>query len=256
MEFSSAILIGMDSSSGASFIPKSPVKGTVNRRRVRRVYIFTYIIYIFFIGTLIASGVTWFYQYTMERKLEDTKLALNDERSKFNQADLSRVNDVNHRLQEVRRILDRQVSLLSVFKAIEDTTLRSIQLSGFAYQRDLNSELTVNLLAKANDFNATLFQRQVLNGNPVLAQSTLSEVTYTAGVADDPGAGGSVSFTLTTPVSPALTAVTPGVPPNPSSDLIVPTEETEPAPTTNSVNVPADVPATEGIGNEATDSDL
>ena len=44
----------MEKPQGTSFIPKSPVKGTVKPRGVRKVYILTYVTYVLFFGTLIS----------------------------------------------------------------------------------------------------------------------------------------------------------------------------------------------------------
>lgn len=212
----------MDSSQSSSFIPKSPVRGAVNKRRVRKIYVITYLIYVFFLGTLLAAGATWFLKYSAEQSLTAVQNSLTEERNRFNQSDLHLVQEIDQRMAESNQLLNSQVSIASVFEAIEDVTLASVNMNGFLYEKTINSSLVMTLNARAADFNTTQFQRQVLSANPVLAGSDLIEVEYgaqtdalTAAVSDF------VTFTISKTINPAT------VPPNTTQDnFSVPAIET------------------------------
>ncbi len=203
----------MDSSQGSSFIPKSPVRGAVTKRRVRKVYLITYLIYVFFVGSLLASAGIWFYKFTVQNDLDAVKLALNEERDKFKQSDLEMVSELNLRMKEADRLLGEQVSVANLLRAIESTTLLSVDLAGFLYEKDISGELRLTLNAQADDFNSTLFQRQVLASNPVLAGASMVSVAYGAQEGDTTTqAEDTITFVIAKSIDPATIVPSVGTP--------------------------------------------
>ncbi len=203
----------MDSSQGSSFIPKSPVRGAVTKRRVRKVYLITYLIYVFFVGTLLASAGIWFYKFTVQNDLDAVKLALNEERDRFKQSDLEMVSQLNLRMKEADRLLSEQVSVANLLRAIESTTLLSVDLAGFLYEKDISGELRLTLNAQADDFNSTLFQRQVLASNPVLSGASMASVAYGAQAADATAAPEeTITFVISKSIDPTTIAPSVGTP--------------------------------------------
>ena len=201
----------MDSPQNASFIPKSPVHGSVSRRRVRKVYVLTYLVYVFFVGTLLAAGLTWIYQQAQERKLATAQDQLQKARNSFKPEDLTAVTELDGRMRAAQKMLDQQISIVDLLQAVEKTTVQSVQLSGFTYKKDEGNKLTLSMTARAADFNSALFQRQVLTGNPVLSGATMQNVTYvnTPATQDSP-AQQQINFTLeeAVPSSALLTKTT------------------------------------------------
>lgn len=177
----------MDSSQGSSFIPKTPVRGSVQKRRPRKIYVFSFLIYIFFIGTIIAAGIFWFIKYSEENELERVQAALTEERGRFNESELLRVSEVDARIDEASSLLNSQVSVLRILEAIESVTLSSVTMIGFDYMKAESAELVLALNAAAGDFNSARFQRQVISSNTVLAGSALENITY--GAQADAGTG-------------------------------------------------------------------
>lgn len=168
----------MDSSQTSSFIPKTPVRGAVAKRKVRKVYVFTYLIYIFFLGTLIAAGVMWFFKLSAENELSAVQQNLAVEKGKFNQSNMAQVIDLDDRMNQASRLLSQQISLASVFTALEQVTVAPVSLTGFKYEKAESATLELALRARTNTFNAALYQRQVLASNPVLAGATVTDVQY------------------------------------------------------------------------------
>lgn len=207
----------MDSSQGSSFIPKAPVRGTVNKRRVRKVYVFTYLIYIFFIGSLLTAGGAWLYKLSVQRDLDAMKVTLNSEREQFNQADLERIRELNQRMEEVKRLLDNTVSMRSVLEAIEAVTVSAVDITGFSYHKEDSGALTLALAASADSFNTALFQRQVLASNPILAGATFDSVTYAGNNGDQ--AGEVITFTIDREL--VRNSIQPGAP-STGTDLVAP----------------------------------
>ena len=169
----------MENQQGGSFIPKSPVRGTVKPSGVRKVYIFTYVAFVFFFGTLLATAGTFFYNISIESQLAAQKERLAQARNSFNQADLERVRELESRMDSAFGILNKKVSILTLLEALQDTTLRSVQIKGFEYIKNIDNSLNLKLAIETTDFNAALFQREVLSGSPVLKGATISDITHT-----------------------------------------------------------------------------
>jgi len=176
-----------NSQNSSSFIPKSPVRGNVKpRRKVRKIYLFTYLTSIIFFGTLIASAGTFFYKYTTRATLDEQKALLAIEKKEL---------DVDREIEEVRAfelhsvtaytLLDRHVSLGEIFESLESTTLESVQLTGFSYTKNKDNSLQLSLIAKTNSFNAALFQRSQFLEGTILENAKVAEVLYTNAISEE-----------------------------------------------------------------------
>lgn len=169
----------MEKFQGSSFIPKGPVRGTVKPRGVRRVYILTYVTYVLFFGTLLATAGVFMYGLSIDTQLVAEKDRLLQERESFNQADLERIRELELRMDTAFAILDRHVSLRSVLEALEATTLRPVQIYGFEYIKDIDNSLILTMTARTENFNNALFQREIFASNDVLNGATISELSFT-----------------------------------------------------------------------------
>jgi hypothetical protein len=189
----------MENSQRNSFIPRSPIKGTVKPRGVRRVYILTYVSYILFFGTLLATSGVFVYSITLDNQLSSEKARLSAERELFNQADLERVKELESRLKTSQNILDRHVSVHSILNALETTTLRPVQIDGFEYVKDSNNSLDLTLTARTQNFNDALFQREIFFSNGILNGAQVSEIKFEESDVSDASATTyeEVQFTLT-----------------------------------------------------------
>jgi len=169
----------MEHSQGHSFIPKSPVRGEVKPRGVRKVYVLTYLTFVFFFGTLLVTAGTFFFDLTVNKQLDTEKGRLAQERNSFNQANLERVRELEVRMNTSFNILDRQVSVHSVLEALNQTTLQSVELDTFEFVKDVDGALRLSVLVRTSDYNAALFQREVFKGNSILSGATIEKVEFT-----------------------------------------------------------------------------
>lgn len=193
----------MENSQSNSFIPKTPVRGTVNKRRgVRKVYVLSYLTFVLFFGTLIATAGTFFYNLTVAADLVAQKDLLSEQRSTFSQSDLERVRDLDARMNMAQNILSRHVSVHSVFSALESTTLRPVELTNFSYIKEEDG-LKLSLGANMPDFNTALFQREKLRENSILKGAIISGITYETEVGEQEGTiKPNVTFTVEKILSP------------------------------------------------------
>lgn len=191
----------MENSQQHSFIPKSPVRTTKKPRGVRRVYVLTYVALIFFFGTLLATAGIFIWGMTIDQQLAVQKENLAVERGSFNQADLEYVRDLEVRMNTAFDILNRQVSVYSVLDALEKTTLSSVQLLAFELAKQDNQALQLSLSITSPDFNASLFQREVVTGNSILSGAEFSEVSFSDSESATGAAVREVKLTMTKALS-------------------------------------------------------
>lgn len=161
---------------GSSFIPKQPATGKVKRAGVRRIYIFTYVAFVMFFGTIIAAAGTFFYQVSVDSQLEAEKQKLIEQKEAFSQADISRVEALSLQIAAARMLLDNHISAASLFETLENNTVSTIQLTSFSLSRNDFSDIEMTASAKTSGFNPALFQREVIRQNPVLAGAVLESV--------------------------------------------------------------------------------
>lgn len=158
---------------GSSFIPKQPANGSVKRSGVRRIYIFTYVAFVMFFGTIIASAGTFFYQVSVESQLEAEKEKLVQAKEAFSQADIEKIKAVSLQIEAAKMLLDNHISAASIFDTLEKNTVSTIQLTDFSLVREDFTDIMMSVSARTNGFNPARFQREIVRQNPILAGSSL-----------------------------------------------------------------------------------
>ncbi len=194
----------MNTTQGSSFIPNTPIRGEkVGRsKKTRKVYVLTYISFVLFFGALVATAAVFFLSMQEEKNLSMQKQQLETERARFAESELERVRELDVRLKTAYTILDNTVSVANLMTALESTLLRPSLVSAFTLTKNGALEsaqaatskdaFTVSLDVAMPDFNAVLFQREVLAGNSILQGAEVHEVSYgtTAEGADTVATGG------------------------------------------------------------------
>lgn len=183
----------MDNTQGSSFIPNTPIRGGKPGRskKNRKVYVLTYISFVLFFGALVATGAVFFLALQEEKNLSYQKQQLDAERSRFKESELQEVRELDARLKTAHTILNNTISVTNLMTSLEATLLRPALVKAFSFTKDGVSEntsaasgrtggdtFTLALDVDMPDFNAVLFQREVLGGNGVLQGAEIHEVTY------------------------------------------------------------------------------
>jgi len=193
---------------GTSFIPQRPTQGKVKHRGVRKIYVLTYVSYVLFFGSVITAGATFFYSNILEGQLDRQKNTLIAERAKFDESDMGSIRQLDNRLNTARQRMDMHISVPSIFTALEDSAVQSLQFVSFSYKRDNDLAPLIALTGTSdNTFNSILFQREVLQTNPILSGATFTEVALgaTSNTADEGSVTQNlISFELTKEVDPSL----------------------------------------------------
>ena len=154
----------MSGSFNSSFIPKrNPVQGQ-KAPSPRPIFVGTLLVRIFFFAILIATLIVLFLEKKLENDLAGEKIALSSAVSSFDDASMQNIITMSNRLNQTKSRLDHTVSLRSVFKLLEESTLGTVQINHLTIKKPDDSKLTLDVNMQTNSFDAILFQRKVLGG--------------------------------------------------------------------------------------------
>lgn len=182
----------MAEASSTSFIPKNANK-VRKPRTSKRIYIFSYISYVFFFGTLLAVLGVYVYSAQVKNELEAQKQQLASERSAFSEGDIAAVRDLEKRMTLAEQLLEESTAPSRIFNSIETVIADTIHLIDFKYERLANNDFILTFSAAADTFDAGIFQRELIRAVPVLAAAEISEYTYGESTTDESGTSDDLS---------------------------------------------------------------
>jgi len=132
------------------------------------VYVLSVVSYIIFFSSLAAAAGVFFYGGYIQSQFEQEVLAMNNEVSSFNEADMQRVIDFDSRLRKAHERVQKSVSVASVFDALEAATVQSVRFESFSLERDSDKSFTIEARIETDTFDSTLFQRGIFDRNEVV----------------------------------------------------------------------------------------
>lgn len=203
-------------SQGTSFIPQRPTGGKIKSRGVRKIYLLAMIAYILFFATVLAAGGVFFFKLAVEKDLAAQQKNLATEKSKFNQSDIVNVIEMNKRLTMAKDRMDKHISVLSILEALEHSAIQTVNFDSFDYKRPNDAAPVVTFSGTSDTFDSLLFQREVLQSNPILASAAFSGITL--GIVDKKDSTGKtvpgssqrvISFDLQSDIPVSLVGYTP-----------------------------------------------
>ncbi len=162
----------------ASFIPKNANRVERRTRGTHRIYLLSYLSYVFFFGTLIAVVAIYFYGIQVEAQLKNVKSDLDAARSRFSDRDIETVRALEKRLLSVNQLLGEAAAPSRIFADIESVASSDIQFSAFKYERLPGQEFKVTLEGKAEDFNQMLYQRDLMEASTLFKNADVVEYDY------------------------------------------------------------------------------
>jgi hypothetical protein len=167
----------MNGSPNTSFIPKKSDAQREHHTSTRQVYVGTLLIRIFFAASFLASVGVYAYQYTLKKDLDTEVVALDSAIKTFNDAEMQRVIGTDKRLAQVSEIMSKTFSVNALLKAIEDSTVESVQIKNLSLLRDANDTIEIEAELDTASFNSALFQENILAKSDTLTVIEISDVT-------------------------------------------------------------------------------
>jgi len=190
--------------SAGSFIPQNPVQGGGKpKRRVRHIYVVTYLIYIFFGVTLLSALGLWFYTQVLSGELASAQEELVSQSQQFDTRELERLEQLDIRLEQANQLFNALVPVHVIFTSLEEVLLDSAVVTGFTYDHE-RRQVVVSFRTAFTDFNGALFQRQMMRNHSLFQTASIQNVNYEEAVDSETGI---TATNLTYEVVAALDAV-------------------------------------------------
>lgn len=169
----------MPGSSNTSFIPKRNPAQKERQGAKRQVFVGTFIIRILFFAALLAAAGVFIYEMQLQKKLDAEIVTLAGAIGTFNEAEMQRVLDTNARLNQAKMRFSHTVSVSSLLRALERSTVGSVQVIQLGLERLDDSSYEVLADMKTETFDSVLFQRSILEDSDTFVVSQISDLVLT-----------------------------------------------------------------------------
>ncbi|MEZ4200286.1 MAG: hypothetical protein R3B69_01630 [Candidatus Paceibacterota bacterium] len=168
----------MAESSNASFIPKNSKRTQKKVRGTRRIYLLSYVSYVVFFGTLLATVIVFFFSIQVNKSLEASRDRLIEEKNRFSQEDIDGLRHLEKKLIIANDLLNHSTAPSELFSALESVVADNVYFTGFSYQHNVNDTYTVELVGRADALNPVLYQRELLTQNAILGRGDVTSFDY------------------------------------------------------------------------------
>jgi hypothetical protein len=168
----------------SSFIPKrTPTQKTRPTRR-KNFFLFSIVSYAMFVAAPIASGVVFIYERYTEKIFNQAVVDLDASIQNFNEADLERVIEFDARTKQVEEFLFGQVSFTRAIQILEENITPGIQFLNLKFTHTESGDVLVSASAAAENFDAVLFQKELVAQMESITKGEVIKFTYTPPNAD------------------------------------------------------------------------
>lgn len=182
----------MDPAVTTSFIPKRPIESSVapEHHSSGTVGLLSLLTAVVVIGTVVAFVGVYLYQKQLVTQKTKLESSISDARDGIGTDFVSEMNRLDMRIDGVKELIKNHVVVTPIFKALEATTLRSVQYKDFSYTiksidpTSKNAEVLVDIKGTAKNYatialQSDAFSSNALIKNPVFSNLTIDEKTRT-----------------------------------------------------------------------------
>jgi uncharacterized membrane-anchored protein YhcB (DUF1043 family) len=153
----------MDGQPKTSFIPKktgqvTPGSASFRPQKKKGRAIISLIATIIFLATLVALGGVYFYQFTLEKRIESQVNSLQKARDEFDERFVEDATRLNLRINSSLKLLENHVSPSSLFALLEEHTLQTVAFSNFSFSDTKDGKIQVNGSGQAQRFETIVLQ--------------------------------------------------------------------------------------------------
>ncbi|MFH1200866.1 MAG: hypothetical protein V1484_00860 [bacterium] len=122
----------MDQNFQTSFIPKKPIikEDAISSRSVS---IFLVISLFILFTVLLATGGLYFYKGMAVKKITDLENTLNLAKNRFEPSKITELKILDKRLNAASEILSKHLTVIPIFKALEQLTMKTVRFTKFSY---------------------------------------------------------------------------------------------------------------------------
>ncbi|MFM7088471.1 MAG: hypothetical protein ACKOW9_02990 [Candidatus Paceibacterota bacterium] len=186
----------MEQNFQTSFIPKKPVVQERTETSSKPVGFFMIFSILILLSVLVGYGGLYFYQASLTQRIASKQKALDLAKNRFEPGRLAELKTLDRRLRAANMVLDGHIAVSPIFEILQDTTMKTIRYTSFAYELRENGVVFVKMTGEANGYRSIALQADILSKNTDVVDPVFSNLALDA--------KGNVLFDLAFGVSKSL----------------------------------------------------
>ncbi|MFA6353344.1 MAG: hypothetical protein WCW93_00180 [Candidatus Paceibacterota bacterium] len=190
----------MEQNFQTSFIPKKPMLKEESTTYARPVNFFLIISIFVLVTILVATGGLYFYKGIVEKKITKLDSTLNLAKNRFEPSKITELQKLDKRLRASNEILTQHTTVVPIFKALEQITMKSVRFTKFSYDlstdKDNKTLINIKMSGVAIGYRSVALQSDLFTKNKNLLDPVFSNL-----VLDN---SGNVIFDLDFSVNPSF----------------------------------------------------
>jgi hypothetical protein len=171
----------MEQNFQTSFIPKKPIlqEGPTNARPISIFFIVS--LFILFTVIIITGGL-YFYKGILEKKITGMENTLNLAKNRFEPSKIIELQIFDKRLRASDEILSKHVTIIPIFNALEQLTMKSVRFTKFSYslgdtEDNKDEKINIKMSGIAIGYRSIALQSDLFAKNKNLIDPIFSNLT-------------------------------------------------------------------------------
>jgi hypothetical protein len=148
-----------------SFIPKKPLTARTERLN-GGLSIISLIAGMMLALSLALAGGVFLYEGYLVKDIAGKKASFKANEDAFDQNSVSTFSTLNKRINVAQTLLHKHLAPSSVFKVIDEVTLKTVRFSDFNFSFVNDKKITLNMKGQALNYNSVAKQSDVFSENP------------------------------------------------------------------------------------------
>lgn len=175
-----------------SFIPKKPTPTKKETGKGKGLGILGFIAFIVFLLSLVVSGGLYLYKVILERNIENMSQSIDRVKEAIEPQLIENLADTDLRIETSQLLLNDHIIVSSVFRILEDLTLKTVRFSSFSFFISEDGEIKLLLTGEAKNYSSLALQSDVFGDEEAMMEPIFSNLNL-----NDQG---NVSFSFETPI--------------------------------------------------------
>jgi hypothetical protein len=135
----------MEQNFQTSFIPKKPIINENTTYGGRSVSIFFIVSIFIFFTVLVVTGGLYFYKGILVKKIASLQDTLNLAKNRFEPSKITELQNFDKRLISSSEILSKHITIIPIFNALEQLTMKSVRYTNFSYSIGSEEKIVINI---------------------------------------------------------------------------------------------------------------
>lgn len=168
----------MEQNFQTSFIPQKPIiKENVVSSRSVNIFLIISIFVLFTV--LIGTGGLYFYKGIVAKKITNLENSLNLAKNRFEPSKITQLQTLDNRLKASSEILAKHLTIVPIFKALEQLTMKTVRFTKFSYSlgTEDSTNIKVSMSGVAIGYRSIALQSDLFAKNKNLIDPVFSNLT-------------------------------------------------------------------------------